>query len=399
MRQIKKTFKYLIVISIIMIISSPLLIGYYIVPNEIKVVAGKENTVDFNVPFSEPLYVKSDQVGYDEMTVSLMGIVPLKTVSVEVLPGKEVIPSGEVIGVRLVSDGVYVLGTSEVETVEGTCNPCKDMVKKGDIIHALNDTPLDSKEHFKALIEENGKEKIHLSIERKDENLEVEVSPVYSANENTYKLGVWVKDGTQGIGTVTYVDPEDNTFGALGHGITESEIKKLIPIKEASITKTQLTSITKGMIGTPGQLSGTIEGGKKNILGEVSANTHLGIYGTLNEKGKAYLEGEKMPIAFQHEVHEGDASILLHLTGDAVEEYAIEIQKVTKYTSEPTKGMVIKITDPKLLKLTSGIVQGMSGSPILQDGKLIGAITHVFVQDPTKGYGIFIENMLNNELK
>ena len=229
--------------------------------------------------------------------------------------------------------------------------------------------------------------------------IQTEIVPIYSEKDNEYKIGTWIKDGTQGIGTLTYVDPETLDFGALGHGITDSDLKKLIPIKQGEITKASITSIKKGEKGEPGEISGIIEYSDPSIIGSVSQNTSLGIFGKINDNGVDYLCHKKIPVAFQNEVHEGKATILASITGEGVGEYEVYVQKVAQYSTEPTKGMIVKITDERLLDLTHGIVQGMSGSPIIQDGKLIGAITHVFVQDPTKGYGIFIENMLNTDVK
>ncbi|MGL4363207.1 MAG: SpoIVB peptidase [Cellulosilyticaceae bacterium] len=377
MKQRKQYTKISLVMLITILMGGYFISSYYDLPNIITVITDNQNSIK----------------------ASPMNNISAETVSVEAVSVKEVIPSGEIIGVRVLTKGIHVIGVSEVYTQDGSEKPCKDKVKKGDIILQINDIELKSKEQFKEIIEANGDKAIKIVLERNGDIVKVQVHPVYSQEDNKYKLGLWIKDGTQGVGTMTYIDPENNTYGALGHGITVSETKKLLPIKEGELTTTKINSIKKGEIGKPGQLCGAVSGNLDNKLGEVRLNSALGIYGILNDQGKKLLDGKRVPVGLQSEVHEGAATILLNLDGDGVKEYDIYIQKVTKYTSEPAKGMVIKIVDKRLLELTNGIVQGMSGSPIIQDEKIIGAVTHVFVQDPTKGYGIFIENMLNNDMK
>lgn len=322
-----------------------------------------------------------------------------EAVSVKNTPVKEVIPCGGLVGIRVESDGICVVGTSDFETEEGKQDPSADRIQKGDTIHLVNGKEVHTKEELKQLVESGDGEVMTLSIHRNQETKEVEIYPEYSVEEGEYKLGLWVKDGAQGIGTLTYIDPDTSTFGALGHGITDSDLKKLMPVKEGEITQAAITSITKGQRGAPGEMSGIIEYHDNTIIGNIVQNTPLGIYGSLNDNGTKILQGKKIPIAYQDEIHEGEATILSSLTGKDIREYDVIVQKVSKYSSEPSKGMVIKIVDPELLEQTNGIIQGMSGSPIIQDDKIIGAITHVFIQDPTKGYGIFIENMINNDTK
>ena len=223
------------------------------------------------------------------------------------------------------------------------------------------------------------------------------ITPIYSKDEKTYKIGVWVRDSTQGIGTITYYNPETKAYGALGHGIADVDTKQIMSVKDGNLIKTQVTSIRKGKKGSPGELSGIIVENKQSVIGSVSSNTDQGIYGTLNNQGVDILQYDPVSIAFQDEVEEGEAIILSNISGDKVEEFKVNIQKVSRYNNDTSKGMIVKIVDERLIDTTNGIVQGMSGSPILQNNKLIGAITHVFVQDPTKGYGIFIENMLQKE--
>ena len=293
--------------------------------------------------------------------------------------------------------GILVLGVGEFEIEGKIVAPCRGFVEPGDMILKCNGIDLKTKEDLRNIVEKSKMVPLKLTLLRNKEIKEVTVHPSYSMFDNEYKIGLWIRDSTQGIGTLTYIDPETGAFGALGHGITDTDTKKLMPIRDGNIITTTITHIKKGKKGIPGEISGIIEYSDKNIIGQVSNNTSIGIYGELDKSITKDINYHKVPIAFQDEVHEGKATILVDLTNHKVQEYEVTIQKVSRYSNEPAKGMIIKIVDPRLLSLTNGIIQGMSGSPILQDGKLIGAVTHVFIQDPTRGYGIFIENMINNE--
>ena len=216
--------------------------------------------------------------------------------------------------------------------------------------------------------------------------------PVFSAADGSYKIGAWVRDSIQGIGTVTYIDPNSGTFGALGHGVYDADTDMLMDIRGGSLTAAELTGIVKGQKGKAGELTGKIDLQEK--IGVAEENTETGIFGTAEE---LFLAGETLPAANRKEIRKGKAEILSDLEGKGVCSYEIEIEGFGKKGSRNHKDMIIRITDERLLRLTGGIVQGMSGSPIIQDGKLVGAVTHVLVNDPTRGYGIFIENMLNAE--
>ncbi len=411
----------LLVLGLLM--SSPFIISYYYLPEEVKLIVGREHIFDFDIPLhvnvlknealiikgennrllqqgiiplNRPLYVSMQEEGETDITLSLLGI-PLKRVSVEAVRDREVIPCGKLVGIKVDTEGILVLGIGEFEKDGHMISPSKGVIEVGDMILECDGKKLEVKEDLKEAVETAEGQPIHLKLMRDGKLKEVQVQPVYSTCEETYKMGVWIRDSTQGIGTLTYVDPTTGVFGALGHGITDVDTKKLMPIREGTIISATVTNIKKGQKGMPGEISGTIHYDASSIIGEVEDNTSIGIYGVLSPETVKRLTTAKVPIAFQDEVHEGKATILVDLREGIIKEYEVTIQKVSRYSNEPAKGMVIKITDEELLSLTNGIIQGMSGSPILQDGKLIGAITHVFVQDPTRGYGIFIENMINNE--
>ena len=223
--------------------------------------------------------------------------------------------------------------------------------------------------------------------------IETLIQPVKSEDQRTYKLGVWVRDSTQGIGTVTYINPNTMTYGALGHGITDIDTKTINTYSQEQLWKRKLHLFAKVRKDYQ-ELSGTIIETSDTILGNVDANTQQGIFGVLNLDQEDVLDYSCYPIGLQHEVEEGPAIIRTNISGSTIEEFTIDIQKIIRYHDNIGKGMIIKITDPRLLSQTNGIIQGMSGSPIIQNDKIIGAVTHVFVQEPSKGYGIFIENML-----
>lgn len=419
----KLFFVSIIMIVVILMISGPFFISYFYLPTQVRIFAGEEHLFNFEMPFeasfksdvtklqledanhkpikdekvnlSKPFYMTIKDEGNLDVKLSL-GFIPLKTVAVEAVPYEELIPCGAIVGIRVNTDGILVLGVGNFEVEGKNISPAKGIIEPGDVILSCNGETLNEKEDLKRAIEKSEGKAISLKLKRNNEIKEASLVPVYSPLDDNYKVGLWIRDSIQGIGTITYVTPETKNFGALGHGITDSETKKLMPIREGNVVGANITQIKKGARGQPGEISGIIDY-EKEVYGEVVDNTPLGIFGTLNKNFTDTLPFSPMPIALQDKVHEGKASILADLTQEGPTLYEVEIQKVSKYSNAPSKGMVIKITDEKLLALTSGIVQGMSGSPIIQDGQLVGAVTHVFIQDPTRGYGIFIENMINND--
>ena len=422
-RKHRHTFWGCIFLFMMMVIMTPLVVSNFFLPSKIKLIAGEEHLFNFDLPLrasiskskgivikdeleqeveshtihlNKPLYITMSEEGAAHVKLSFMGV-PLKTVSVQAFPEQKLIPCGEVVGIKVDTTGALVLGVGEFEANGEVVSPCKGKIEVGDVILACNGNPIETKEDLRHYIEISDSENVVLDIKRKGEEKSVTITPCFSQSENEYKIGLWIKDSTQGIGTVTYINPENQHFGALGHGITDTQTHMLTPIRTGEIMKVFITHITKGEKGEPGELSGVIDYDISSKLGTISMNHMLGIYGEVSCDFIKSQESNALPIAFQDEVHEGKATIKVDLTGEGVKEYEVEIQKVSKYSAEPSKGMVIKIVDEELLELTNGIIQGMSGSPIIQDGKIIGAVTHVFVHDPTRGYGIFIENMLSND--
>lgn len=304
-----------------------------------------------------------------------------------------VVPVGRAVGIRLFSDGVIVVGTSEIVTQEGKSSPARECgLREGDIITHINSTEVDSIEEVSALLQQLGGEQMSISAVRDDRTVLLTAQAVFCPEDSTYKLGAWIRDSMAGIGTVTFYCPDSGTFGALGHGVNDLDTALLMPLERGSILPASVVGVKKGEAGSPGQLKGVFETG--DALGELTANTEQGVFGVMNRS--QWLIGSPMETACRNEVKAGDATILCNISDDSVQEYAIRILKVyPASTSGRGRDFLIQVTDPRLLDATGGIVQGMSGSPILQNGRLVGAVTHVMVDDPTRGYGIWIGNMLD----
>ncbi len=349
---------------------------------------------NYSVNLKSPVVIKSDSLGDFKINFKLFGVIPIRSVNVNVLPKMTIIPCGNTVGVKLYTDGILVIGTSEVTGEDGKeYRPWKEAgIKKGDIIKSMNGDKLKDIEHMVKLIEKAKGKPITIKVKREKDEFKTEIHPKQSAEDSKYKLGLWVRDSTAGIGTLTFYDPNTNYFGALGHGITDVDTGELLTVGEGTIIQSKIVSIRKGQKGKPGELKGIFMQ-NQDAIGNIRFNNECGIYGLYN--GNIDNEFMKpMPVALRTQAKEGKAYILSNVQGEKVEKFEIEIQKVNRQNELQSKGMIIKITDHNLLALTGGIVQGMSGSPIIQDGKIVGAVTHVFVNDPTKGYGIFIDSML-----
>lgn len=392
------------------------------VPDRVSIIQNQEEDFSFGLPLKATIISDSEEVSLgnesnipaDQITISgrqhfsmiageqgsyqvglkLFGLIKLKDIQVDVVDTRYAIPCGSPIGIYLKSDGVMVIGTGRITGPDGMeVEPAFGILKTGDYIEAFNGKPMKTKEDLISAVNDSGGQDSVVTVRRDGEPIDVSVKPIASS-DGKYKLGAWVRDDTQGIGTITYVDMNGN-FGALGHGISDSDTGDLVETSQGALYSTEIMGIEKGTIGKPGLLSGVIYYGPQSHMGDISTNTNEGIFGTVNQQFKKQLTGEPMEIACRQDVKPGVAYIRSNVSGE-LEDYEIEIQKVDYNASHKNKSMVIKVTDPRLLELTGGIVQGMSGSPIIQDGKLAGAVTHVFVQDASRGYGILIENMLEH---
>lgn len=336
----------------------------------------------------------SQNVGKKEVKLSLFDTINLKNVEVSVLPKATVIPVGNIAGVKLYTNGVLVVGMSEIEGKDKhKYKPYENSgIKEGDTIIKINEHEIDSsKDLVKTINQSEGKE-IKVKYIHDDETKECSMIPIETTN-NEFKLGIWVRDSAAGVGTVTFYDPNTKIFGALGHGITDIDTNELINISSGEFITTRILNITKGEKGIPGKIQGTIEN-QKNI-GVISENSKFGIYGKVDNLSSLSIDTSKeMEVALRDEINIGKATILCSLDNERPKEYEIEIKNIYKENNYNNKSMKIKVTDERLIEKTGGIIQGMSGSPIIQNGKFIGAVTHVLVNSPQEGYAVFGDLML-----
>jgi len=324
--------------------------------------------------------------------VKLFGILPFKQVGIRVIEDQELIPVGVPIGIYVKTEGVLVVGTGEFASQgAGKVSPAKNILKSGDYVIKLNGTEVTGKDDFITRIENCGGEQQILTIRRDAETYDVRIKPERDRT-GKYKIGVWVRDNAQGVGTMTYID-ENGNFGALGHGINDVDTSTLMEMNDGTLYQTEIISIRKGAAGQPGEMTGMIVYSDDRILGDITSNSIRGIFGKCNQKALALGTEEALPIGLKQEIEKGPAQILCTVDG-TTRYYDIEITEIHLDHDNVNRGIELRVTDPELLSVTGGIVQGMSGAPIIQKGKFVGAVTHVLVQDSTRGYGIFIENML-----
>ena len=302
--------------------------------------------------------------------------------------GVALCPGGCAFGVKFSTKGVLVVGTSAVRHEDKEVNPAEEAgIKVKDILLAINGHEVNAvKEVGEAVSESNG-QPLTLTVERGGKTKTLTLTPVKT--QEGYRAGMWLRDSTAGIGTVTYVDPKTGEFGGLGHGICDVDTGALMPMKRGSAMKVEIGGVVKGQVGKPGEIKGYF---RPERCGNVLCNTMCGVFGVFSEIPQGISEA--IPVASRHELSEGNAEIICTLGEDGPKHYTVAISKIDRNGTD-NKNFVITVTDTALKERTGGIVQGMSGSPILQNGKLVGAVTHVLINDPAKGYGIFIENMLD----
>ncbi|MBP1934197.1 SpoIVB peptidase [Ammoniphilus resinae] len=350
-----------------------------------------------NLKFNSPVTINSKQTGQSKIELKV-GNVPIKTMSVNVLKDLKVYPGGQSIGVQLQTAGVLVVGHHLVDDGTNKVSPGEAAkIQVGDMILKINGMYINDIEEVGKLVQEAGEKNKPLSLllARGEGKIEVELTPALDAKDKAYRMGLYIRDSAAGVGTLTFYDPESKKYGALGHVISDIDTGKPIVVGDGHIVQSQVTSIEKGQNGAPGEKFAIFKDERKK-LGNIVKNSPFGIFGTMDTYPDNNMVKEPIPIALTEEVKEGPAEILTVVDGQKVEKFDIEIVNVIQQQFPATKGMIIKVTDPDLLKKTGGIVQGMSGSPIIQNGKLVGAVTHVFVNDPTSGYGLFIEWMLKD---
>lgn len=363
---------------------------YYMAKGEEFSIGGNTMIQSCSSSRSYPLSVYSSTGNTFQMKLKLFGLIDIKDVSVQVVDRRVVALCGTPFGIKMVTDGVMVVGTgSVVNTQSQSVNPAEEAgVQEGDVILSLNGEKISSKKQLTEIVSACNGQPIAMTVRRGDKLENFSVSPVRSSLDNSYHLGLWVRDSSAGIGTMTFYDPQTGCFAGLGHAICDVDTGQIMPLSQGEIVEASIIGVEPGTAGDPGQLQGAFV--TQQSTGLLYANSYNGVYGKLYDPPYG---AKTIPMAQSQEVHEGAAQILTTISGESPALFSAEIEQVSLSEDEPTKNMIIRITDPDLLEISGGIVQGMSGSPILQDGMLVGAVTHVFVNDPTRGYGIFAENM------
>ncbi len=429
-RDLKKKYRAFLVAALC--ISIFVAVIYYIwyidrkVPDSIMLIENREESLDFNVPLegeidgavdvisikntgstndgnihfnlNKTVRMQAKNTGSYKAKLKLFGLFHYKNIQIDVIKEQKVMPSGRAVGLYINSDGVMVLGTSEITGEDGfTYEPAANILRAGDYIYKVNGQEVENIEDVVKAVQDNGKGRVTIYLRRNNNNIKVKVDTVL-AGDGEYKIGAWLREDTEGIGTLTYIT-EDNNYVALGHGITDIDTGILIDIKDGGVYPAKISQVIRGEAGSPGEVLGSVKLGGTNQLGTISNNTNYGISGELFNNNKvtgnnyAYDDSKAVPAAMKQEVVQGKAIVRCQL-GENIEDYEVEIEKIN-INSKENKGMIVKVTDKRLLSKAGGIVQGMSGSPIMQNNKIIGAVTHVFVNDSTRGYGIFIEDMLS----
>lgn len=337
------------------------------------------------------------QPGQVSLKLRLFGLIPVKQIDVSVMPEISLYPGGQPIGIVLRTDGIMVVGMSPVIDEEGkSCFPAeKAGVKIGDIIKEVDGVTVINDEKMSSMVNALGKQNkaIRLTILRDNQLITKEVRAVYCCESHTYRIGLYVRDNAGGVGTLSFIDPDTGRYGALGHMIANNETQERLSIINGKLVRADIESIKKGQKGYPGEKVGSFV--SDAALGSIEKNSYAGIFGTIIDSSitRHNYYTKPLPVAYYPEIEQGEAEILTALDGQDVQPYTIRIEKIMP-GADDGKGLILKVTDPILLERTGGIIQGMSGSPIIQNGKIIGAVTHVFINDPTKGYGILIDDML-----
>ncbi len=385
------------VIAICVALMSAVVYGFYTLPDEIYSLSGKDIDVGFySCSFNEEGDRNSKSVsavGEYKLNISLFNKIPVKISNLTVSDRKYVVPSGEIIGLRIFTEGVMVVATDTVDTRKGSVNPSGSAkLQKGDVICAIDGNKIENSSQVERIVTMSGGKSLSVEYVRDGNTAVTVITPAYSVSENRYKTGLWIRDSAAGIGTMTFYEKETGFFACLGHAVCDIDTGDVLPLSNGDIVDASISGCVKGKSGTAGELCGNF---KNHSLGALLLNDEFGVFGYLDHTDESEKE---IPIALKSEISTGKAQIISTVENESRAYYDIEIEKLRPDDKEG-KNMIIKITDSKLIEKTGGIVQGMSGSPIIQNGRLVGAVTHVFLNDPTKGYAIFAETMLEKSVE
>lgn len=358
-------------------------------------ISDNEKLLKDNIFSANEIISVAHKPGNFNLKLKLFGIIPIKNIKVNVVPPIELYPGGQAVGILLRTKGILVVGHSPIIDKGNKINPAKKVgIEPGDIIIEINGQRIINDEELAKKINNLGKKnkKINITIKRKDKQYNKTTNALYCPQTQTYRIGLLVKDNAGGVGTLTFYDPQTKKYGALGHMVSDFETRQQISIDKGNLVKANIQGIKPGKIGYPGEKIGSFV--ENSVIGNIEINAYCGIFGSLDNKLAANdIYNKPLPVAFNNQIETGPAEILTVVEGEKIGRYAVEVERVIAGRKDG-KNMIIRITDPELLKLTGGIIQGMSGSPIIQNNKIIGAITHVFINDPTRGYGVFIGDML-----
>lgn len=379
----------------LIIIYSFIVFGNIVLPDKIEAYSTKK--IEYKSVYSvennslyQVDYQNNSKVSPIENDIKLLGIIPVKTTSIIQSKPKKVSVSGESFGIKLYTDGVIIVGIRDVETDKGKCNPAKEAgLEKGDIIIEINGKKVYSADSVTDILNDNNGKDYKITVKRNGNYKEFLLKPAYSSSQGCYKVGLWVRDSTAGVGTITYYDKSNNTVSALGHPITDVDTNEIMPILDGEAVRATVTKIYKSKAGEAGSLCCEFT---NDIIGTLKKNCQSGIYGKYTCTLKNTYEYE---VASPNEIVRGPVQILCTIDSGKAKFYNAQISRISYRENKKGKNMVVKITDDRLLEKTGGIVQGMSGSPIIQNGKLVGALTHVIVDSPEKGYAIFAQDMVD----
>ena len=390
-RKIKLNLKRkisLYLIMLILIIIYAYILAIEKIPKQYIVFDGETINVNMQMGLKLVESKKQDKEA-KKYSLNIFNNIPIKEVDVKKVKNTNVIPVGEIVGLKLYTDGVLVVGMTEIQGKQPYLNTG---IEEGDNIIEVNDVEVNTTNELQEEVNKSNGNNIKIKYVD-DQNIKTcSITPIKAGKE--YKLGLWVRDSAAGIGTVTMYIPDKNVFVSLGHGISDIDTGEMLKIDTGDFVTTQIVDVVKGEKNEPGRIQGSIE--NSSNIGNVTKNTKYGVYGILNNKQNLNINMQKsMKPALRNEIRQGKALIFCNIDGNGVKEYSIEITKIYTENTSNNKSMEIKITDKELIEKTGGIIQGMSGSPIIQNGKIIGAVTHVFVNDPIRGYATFIENMLD----
>ena len=377
------------VLSVIIYYNRSLPNNYYIPAGSELQISGLINAVPCSGAYPAGFSVAVGSSSVKRAELRLLGIIPIKTVNIQEIDEPVLVPCGTPFGIKMLTDGVIAVELSSFETSGGIKAPAIEAgIKTGDIIKTINGKRILSNEDIADIIEESGGEKLSVNLIRDDVNIVLNVVPELCKTDNNYRIGLWVRDSSAGIGTITFYNPENNSFAGLGHPVCDVDTGCIMPLYKGEVSEVTVNGIKKGKSGIPGELIGSFS--SVGSIGSLKINCENGLYGILdNFDGFA----EAIPLGMRQEIETGEAYIYTTIDGSTPQKFKIIIEKIDLQDSQNSKNMIIKVTDKELLEATGGIVQGMSGSPIIQNGKLVGAVTHVFVNNPAKGYAIFADTM------